>query len=185
MHRWVDMSEADFGVALINDCKYGYDAHEQKVRLTLVRGPSYPSPEADRGEHRLRYGLLVHAGLGDLHAVHRAAERFNNPVAVVGSPRRSEVTAGDLAHFSLAAVDVDNVSIETVKKAERSDALVLRVYEHSNRRAETTLRFGLPPKSVQKVNLMEENAEAPLALDGDAVVLSLRPFEIATLLVTF
>ncbi|QYO77157.1 alpha-mannosidase [Devosia salina] len=185
MHRWVDMSEADFGVALINDCKYGYDAHEQKVRLTLVRGPSYPSPEADRGEHRLRYGLLVHAGLGDLHAVHRAAERFNNPVAVVGSPRRSEATAGELAHFSLAAVDVDNVSIETVKKAERSDALVLRVFEHSNRRAETTLRFGLPPKSVRKVNLMEENAEAPLTLDGDAVVLSLRPFEIATLLVTF
>lgn len=185
MHRWVDMSEADFGVALINDCKYGYDAHEQKVRLTLVRGPSYPSPEADRGEHRLRYGLLVHAGLHDLHAVHRAAERFNNPVAVVGSPRHSEATAGELAHFSLAAVDVDNVSIETVKKAERSDALVLRVFEHSNRRAETTLRFGLPPKSVRKVNLMEENAEAPLTLDGDAVVLSLRPFEIATLLVTF
>ena len=184
MHRWVDMSEADFGVALINDCKYGYDAHEQTVRLTLVRGPSYPSPEADRGEHRLRYGLLVHAGLGDLHDVHRAAERFNNPIAVVGSPRRSE-EAGELAHFSLVAVDADNVSIETVKKAERSDALVLRVFEHANRRAEASLRFGLPPKSVRKVNLMEEDAEAPLTLDGDAVVLSLRPFEIATLLVTF
>ncbi|MCP8883314.1 glycosyl hydrolase-related protein [Devosia sp. XJ19-1] len=183
MHRWVDVSEADFGVALINDCKYGYDALEQMVRLTLVRGPSYPSPDADRGEHRLRYGLFVHDGLADLAQVHRAAERFNNPVTVIGAARLSEMPAAPLARFSLVRVDAPNVSIETVKKAEGSSAMVLRVFEHANRRAEARLDFGLPIKSVRKCNLMEEKIEAELTLDDGSLVLSLRPFEIVTLMV--
>jgi alpha-mannosidase len=185
MHRWVDMSEADFGAALINDCKYGYDALEQKVRLTLVRGPSYPSPDADRGEHRLRYGLLLHAGLADLDQVHRAAERFNNPITVIGTALPTDVPSAPLARFSLARIEGGSVSIETVKKAEQSDGVVLRVYEHANRRAEVALRFGLPVKSVQRANLMEENIEAPLTLDEGVLVLSLRPFEIVTLIVQF
>ncbi|MBJ3785955.1 alpha-mannosidase [Devosia sediminis] len=183
MHRWVDMSEADFGAALLNDCKYGYDAHEQMVRLTLVRGPNYPSPDADRGEHRLRYGLFIHQGVTDLGEVHRAAERFNNPVMVVGTARRSEPVDEKLSCFELVAVHAANVSIETVKKAEASDALVLRVFEHANRRAEARLTFGLPVRSVRRANLMEEEIEAPLVLDGNSLLLSLRPFEIVTLLV--
>src|SRR5690606_25734498 len=82
MQRWVDISEADFGVALLNDCKYGYDCLEQTVRLSPVRGSSFPAPDADLGEHRLRYGLFVHAGVADPAQVHRAAERCNNPIAV-------------------------------------------------------------------------------------------------------
>jgi alpha-mannosidase len=183
MHRWVDMSEADFGVALINDCKYGYDALEQMVRLTLVRGPSYPSPEADRGEHRMRYGLFVHDGLNDLAQVHRAAERFNNPVSVIGTPLRGEAPLSTLPSFGLVWVDVDNVCIETVKKAEASDAIVLRIYEHANRRAEARLSFGLPVRSVRRTNLMEEGDEGALTLDVNVLSLSLRPFEIVTLLI--
>lgn len=183
MHRWVDMSEADFGVALINDCKYGYDALEQQVRLTLVRGPSYPSPDADRGEHRLRYGLLVHGGLADLGEVHRAAERFNNPVAVFGTPQIAQAETEALTRFSLVTIEADTVTIETVKKAEDSDALVLRLFEHGNRRGPARLRFGVPVRSVRQVNLMEEDAEAPIPLSDNGVSLNLRPFEIVTLLV--
>ncbi|HEY9011675.1 MAG TPA: glycoside hydrolase family 38 C-terminal domain-containing protein, partial [Devosia sp.] len=81
MHRWVDLSEFDFGAAIINDCKYGYDAVESMVRITLVRGATFPDPASDRGVHRLKYALFVHAGVSDLEQVHLAAERFNNPVA--------------------------------------------------------------------------------------------------------
>lgn len=183
MHRWVDVSEADFGVALINDCKYGYDAIEQMVRLTLVRGPGYPSPEADRGEHRLSYGLFVHEGLSDLAQVHRTAERFNNPVSVIGTPRQSQVDTGLARRFSLAWAEADNVTIETVKRAEASDAIVLRIFEHANRRAETRLHFGFPVRSVRRSNLMEEDIREPLTLDENSLALSLRPFEIVTLLV--
>ncbi len=181
MHRWVDMSEADFGAALINDCKYGYDALEQTIRLTLVRGSVHPSPDADRGEHRFRYGLLVHDGVADLAEVHRAAERFNNPIAMVGTPRPGSSVATE--RFSLAGVDAANVTIETVKKAETSNALVLRVFEHANMRADARIAFGLKVKSVRVVNLMEEGHEEPLALEDNSVRLALRPFEIVTLMV--
>jgi alpha-mannosidase len=183
MHRWVDISEADFGIALLNDSKYAYDCHEQSVRLTLVRGSTHPHPEADRGEHRLRYALFVHDGIADLAHVHRAAERFNNPVAAIGSRAPSALAATDFGQFSFARVNVDNVALETVKKAETSDAVVLRLFEHANIRAEATISFGIPVKSVRMVNLMEESPSAPLEIRDNAVTLRLRPFEIATLLI--
>jgi alpha-mannosidase len=126
--------------------------------------------------------LRLHDGVADLAEVHRAAERFNNPVAVLGSvvPTSGQGISGA---FSLATVDVANVTIETVKKAERSDALVFRVFEHANTRADARIRFGLPVKSVRRTNLMEETDEGILAVTDNEVVLSLRPFEIATLLV--
>jgi alpha-mannosidase len=182
MHRWVDLSEADFGVALLNDSKYAYDCHEQSVRLTLVRGSTFPSPDADLGEHRIRYALFVHDGVADLADVHRAAERFNNPVAVIGSQKTSSMLA-ETGSFSFASVDQSNVTLETVKKAEKSDAVVLRIFEHANIRADATVTFGLPVKSVRVVNLMEEGAGKPLEIKNNGVSLSLRPFEITTLLI--
>ena len=183
MHRWVDLSEADFGVALLNDSKYAYDCLEQSVRLTLVRGSIFPSPDADLGEHHLRYALFVHDGVADLADVHRAAERFNNPVAVIGALAPAASATTELPSFSFASVDQSNVTLETVKKAEKSDALVLRVFEHANIRAEATITFGIPVKSVRIVNLMEEGASEPLPLRDNGVTLKLRPFEIATLLI--
>lgn len=183
MHRWVDLSEADFGAALLNDCKYGYDAVEQMVRLTLLRGSTHPDPDADLGTHHIRYALCVHDGISDLGQVHLAAERFNNPIATIGDTAAfANEATGEGASFSFAEVDSDNVTLETVKKAETRDALVMRVFEHTNRRVTATIRFGVPVKSVQLVNLMEEGGE-PVKLDGNAVTLSLKPFEIVTLLI--
>jgi alpha-mannosidase len=183
MHRWVDLSEPDFGVALLNDSKYAYDCHEQTVRLTLVRGSSFPSPDADIGEHRIRYGLFVHDGVVDLSSVHDAAERFNNPVAVIGNSHPVDAADADLGAFSLARVTAPNVTIETVKKAEASNALVLRVVETANQRARTRIEFGIPVGRVRPVDLMEENPGASLVVENGGVTLSLRPFEIVTLLV--
>ena len=183
MHRWVDLSESDFGVALLNDCKYAYDCLEQSVRLTLVRGSTFPSPDADLGEHRLRYALFVHDGVADLADVHRAAERFNNPVAVIGSLRPAAKPAVEFSSFSFASVDRSNVTLETVKKAEKSEDVVLRIFEHANIRAEATIAFGIPVKSVRVVNLMEEGDSKPLDLKNNSVTISLRPFEISTLLI--
>jgi alpha-mannosidase len=75
------------------------------------------------------------------------------------------------------------VTLETVKKAEASDALVLRLFEHANIRAEATISFGIPVKAVRSVNLMEEGDSKPLEIKDNSVILSLRPFEIATLLI--
>lgn len=184
MHRWVDMSEANFGAALLNNCKYGYDAVEQMVRLTLLCGPVFPDPDADLGEHRFRYALYVHEGISDLAQVGLAAERFNNPVAVVGDTSQIAIEVKDKSTaFSFAQVDQDNVTLETVKKAEDSNDLVLRVFEHANMRAKAKITFGIPVASVQSINMMEENP-APLVIEDNSVTLDLRPFEIVTILIT-
>ncbi len=180
MHRWLDMSEPDFGAALINDCKYGYDAHEQTLRLTLVRGTVHPHPQADQGEHRIRYALYLHAGTRDLETVHHMAERFNNPLRLIGTPGPQ----ADAAGFSLVSCSAANVAVETVKKAEDGAGLILRLFEHANRRATATIGFGLPVAAVHRTNLMEEDpTPLPLGPDG-TVTLDLRPFEIATLRIT-
>ena len=151
---------------------------EQMVRLTLLRGPVFPDPEADIGQHSFRFALRLHDGISDPAQVVRAAERFNNPIAVFGDASQGAPSA-DMS-FSFADVDCDNVTLETVKKAEDSDELILRIFEHANRRAKATVRFGLPIGSVHMVNLMEEGA-VPIAVENDAVVLKLRLFEIVTL----
>ena len=102
---------------------------------------------------------------------------------MVGNRTVAHHVASDLGAFSFASVDQSNVTLETVKKAEKSDALVLRLFEHANIRAEATITFGIPVKSVRVVNLMEEHAGKPLELKDNGVTLKLRPFEIATLLI--
>ena len=93
------------------------------------------------------------------------------------------VASAEPRQLSYASVDVANVTIETIKKAEASNDLVLRIFEHANTRATATITFGIPIKSVRIVNLMEEHPGEPLPITGNAVSLNLRPFEIATLLV--
>ena len=58
--KWVDLSEGDYGVALLNDCKYGHDIHDNVIRISLLRAPTEPDPEADQGEHRFAYSLFPH-----------------------------------------------------------------------------------------------------------------------------
>lgn len=181
MHRWIDLSEPDFGVAMLNDCKYGYDAKDQLLRLTLLNGSLFPDPEADLGPHDFRYAVYIHEGISDLGSVVLAAEKFNNPIAVVGDTntiRETDLAPG--AEFSFARTDSSNVTLETVKKAENGNNLILRVFEHSNRRVNSKINFGIPIKSVEIVNLMEEGSET-IGVIEDTITLELKPFEIVTL----
>ena len=173
MHRWVDFSEADFGVALLNDCKYGYDAHAKVLRLTLIKSPVFPWPEADQGEHRFRYALFLHAG--DLQAVHDEAEAFNLPLRLVEGSADALSTP-----LSLVEIVGQGVSVEAVKRAEDSDAIVLRLWETQGRRQSVTLRFA-ERWQVREANLLEQPLTT-LAGNTDALDLSFAPFQIRTLL---
>ncbi|PRX10633.1 UNVERIFIED_ORG: alpha-mannosidase [Martelella mediterranea] len=175
MHRWVSLSEPGFGVAFLNDCKYGYDARDTTVRLTLLRAPTYPWPEADQGEHRFRYGMMPHHGI-DGSAVSMAAEAFNHPFNLIegeGYPGSSD---------PVAPVTVDNaaIAIEAVKRAEDGDGLVLRLWERHGARQAARLEFADDIVAVAETDLLEEAGTA-LVLEGQAVTLNFAPFEIKTL----
>lgn len=173
MHRWVDFSEPGFGVALLNDSKYGYDAKGNVVRLTLIKSPIFPWPEADQGEHRFRYALFPHDG--DTRAVHAEAESLNVPLRAIAGGM------GDGRPVSLVEVTGGSASIDAIKQAEGSEAIIIRLWETEGRRQPATLRFGRTWQRIRTANLLETPITT-LATDASELTLSLTPFEIVTLL---
>ncbi|QQR37083.1 alpha-mannosidase [Devosia oryziradicis] len=174
MHRWVDLSEAGFGVAALNDCKYGYDAKGSTLRLTLIKSPVFPWPEADRGEHRFRYALLVHDG--DLQTVHNAASAFNLPLQLLAG---AAADAPDLV--PVATLDTDQIAIETVKAARSGWGTVLRLWETQGRAGTATLT--LPQAGRISEADLHEMETSVLSEDASSVTLQFRPFQIRTLVI--
>jgi alpha-mannosidase len=174
-HRWADLSEGDYGVSLLNDCKYGYDVHGNTLRLSLLRSPIEPDIHADEGAHTFTYSLYPHAWGWRNGAVREGAE-LNVPVLAVQVPK-SKGTEPPVAAF--ADVDADHVVIDTVKKHEDSGALIVRCYEAHGQRGNVALTFGRTPKAVTECDLMEENDE-PVSLRGNTVRFHITPYAIRT-----
>jgi alpha-mannosidase len=180
-HRWADLSDATFGVSLLNDSKYGWDTRGSRMRLSLLRAPIWPDSLADRGRQEFRYAVYPHRG--DWRAattVRRGVEL--NQALIAGTERSHPGAAGH--SWSFANVDAVNVYITALKRAEDSRARVLRLVEWHGRPTVTTLRFARPVSRVRLANLLEDPAATvPLAAGGRAVTVRLKPWEIVTLLV--
>ncbi|WP_328898060.1 alpha-mannosidase [Streptomyces sp. NBC_00236] len=180
-HRYLHLAEPGWGAALVNDSSYGHDVTRDvrpdggtttTARISLLRAPLFPDPDCDRGEHRLRYALVLGA---DIHDAIREGYHFNLPERAV---------PGGAAVEPLVRADEDSVVIEAVKLADdRSGDVVVRLYESGGARVRTVLRAGFPLASARITDLLErdlEDAAAP-AVRGPEVTLSLRPFQILTL----
>ncbi len=174
-HKWADLSEGDYGVALLNDCKYGYDVHDNVIRLTLLKSATSPDPYADEGEHLMTYSLLPHAG--DWRAeVIPAAYDLNDPLIL----RRASGGAGSTALASLVAVDAPNVVIETVKQAEDGSGVIVRLYEDQRRRGKFTLTTSFPLARAYHCNLLEADG-AEIQVLGGEIQLEIKPYQILNL----
>jgi len=178
--RWADLSEGDYGVSLLNDCKYGYDIRQNTLRLSLLRAPIDPDPYADEGTHEFTYSLYPHEGTWRDGTIENAAA-LNDPLRAVAA----EAHGGSLpAAFVFASVDADNVIIDTIKKSEDDTSVIVRLYEALGSRGPVELTFGRAPKSVCECDLMEEN-EQPVKVVGHFVRFDIKPYEIRTLKVVF
>ena len=176
MHKWTDISENGFGVALLNDCKYGVGVENSSLRISLMKAGTHPDARGDRGRHCFTYSLLPHACAFSVESVVRPAYELNVPMTTwVG-----EGHAG--SWDSLLTVDAPNVIVESVKRAEQGDAYVVRLYEAGKTGSRATVSFGVDVASVKETNLLEEDAR-PMTLAGNAVRFNIKPFEIKTLLV--
>jgi alpha-mannosidase len=180
-HKWVDLSEGDYGVSLLNDCKYGHDIHDNVIRLTLLRSPTLPDPMADFGEHTFTYSLLPHSGSWQENT-QREAYALNDPVisyqcsGISGQPQ----TKLSSDHYSLLTASAPNVVIETVKMAEDGDGIIIRLYESHRKRGPVTVRFASAVEAAWVTNLLEEN-ESTLGVENDSIHLNLKPYQIMTL----
>ena len=170
--KWVDLSEGDYGVSLLNDCKYGHDIKDNIMRITLLRSPTMPDPDADQGQHRFAYALLPHAGPLGMETIRRAYA-LNNPLIV-----HSAATA--TATGSLVCADRANVVIETIKQARDGNGIIVRLYEANRCRGPVELTTAFDFAACHETDLHENNQKL-LESTGNKVHFDLAPFQIKTL----
>ncbi len=174
--KWADLSEGDYGVALLNDCKYGYDIRGNVMRLSLLRAPTAPDREADRGHHEFVYALLPHVGDFRKGGVIEQACALNMPLHVIPTEPRTGALPASGSFFE---VDRPGVLIEAVKHAERDESVIVRLYEANGSRGPVTLITTLPVKHAFRADLMERTG-APVECEGGRISFSVKPFEIVT-----
>ena len=197
-HRYADLSEGDYGIALLNDSKYGYSCTGSTLCLSLLRSPKSPDPDCDMGTHSFRYGIYPHLG-GTIHngKVSRAAASFNannlcfhldkcvqeEPILDSNCISRDILLAG----FARVVPDGCGLIVDVLKVSEDEAAIVLRVAEVEGTRGVATISLAFPDIfSAKLINLNEEGLAAGtenlLFSWRDSNVFNLRisyrPFEI-------
>lgn len=175
-HKWADISENGYGVALLNDCKYGHSAQGSTLELTVLKAGTYPQP-ADLGVHIFSYSLLPHSGRLYEADVIRQAYSFNQPLMSMAVPENRGSVA---ERFSLVSCNQKNIIIDTVKKAEADDGMIVRLYDSFDMRCTVTVTVAEGFQKAYLCDLMENPLEE-LPFDGRTVTLPVKNFEIATL----
>jgi alpha-mannosidase len=177
--RWADLSDSTSGVSILNDGKYGWDCHGNVLRLSLLRSPLWPDSLADRGRHHFRFALYPHAGDWRVARTERLAAEYNTPLLAASEPSH----AGPLGRTAtFASVDAPGVELAWVKRAEDSEALVLRLVEWSGRPATATVTLRSTVVAAHKSNFLEDPGES-VPVTAHTLRVALRPYEIATVVV--
>ncbi len=172
-HRYVDLSDRDYGVALLNDCKYGHKVHENVLDLNLLRSPTHPDPDADQGAHVFTYSLLPHTGTLTESPVMAEASCLNVP-ALVFEGRRGAFTPP-------CRLEGSGVSLEVIKRAEKSRTVVIRLVETDGRQSTCRIIPADPKTVLVETNLVEWTEEGRFVPGPDgAVELALTPYAIRT-----
>jgi alpha-mannosidase len=180
--RWADLGDGTHGMSLLNQTKYGYDAVGNTLRLSLLRAPTWPDPEADQGHHHFHYALYPHAGTWADALTVRHGWEYDYPLTAVVTTAH----AGTLpAEHSFASVTPDNVVLTAVKKAEDADGLIFRVYEWEGKSADVEFHVPAGATGATVTNLMETAEGSPLTVEGDVVKAPIHPYEILTIRVDF
>ncbi|EPS37294.1 hypothetical protein H072_9057 [Dactylellina haptotyla CBS 200.50] len=165
-HKWADLSEATYGVAILNDCKYGFAVAGNTMRLSLIRAPKAPDAHADMGHHKIRYGIAPHEGPLD-HRVVRAGYDLNNPVRVqYTAPSNKLVIDGVwltgskniiLDHVKRGEDDEEFGDLTIVKR--KGNSVVVRMFDCMGGKSKATINSKWAIKKITKCNVLEDDLE--------------------------
>ena len=181
-HRFCDLSEPGYGVALLNDGKYGHSVRDNVIGVSLLRGPLYPDPYADEGVHRFTYSLFPHLGSWEEAGVVREAFALNSPLFRVDQSSVGPVTSRKAGFVTAGGIEL---ALGSLKRAEGGGALILRLYEPHGARGTASLRFGRTVEKVERTNLLEDSPVDELSVENEVVRFEVRPFEVTTLRLEF
>ena len=179
--RWADISDSKHGFSLLNDCKYGYDAKGNVLRLSLLRSPEWPDPHADEGHHEFTYSLYPHGGGWKDALTIRQGYELNYKLLSLPFGKHQ----GSLApEHSFLQVQPENVIVTAIKKAEDENSLVLRFYEWAGKESEVKIQLLPGAESAAETDLMERPI-GTLSLQSNVVSVHTKPYEIKTVKVQF
>jgi alpha-mannosidase len=180
--RWADLGDGKHGFSLINNSKYGYDDKDNVLRLSLLRSPTWPDPEADRGHQHFTYALYPHAGDWKQAMTVRHGYEYNYGLQAT----QVEAHAGAAApQQSWVSVEPGNVVLTALKKAEDEDGLIFRVYEWAGKDSDVKIHLPKGAISATVTNLMEKAEGASIPIADDTVKVPIHPYEILTVRVDY
>ncbi len=188
MGKWVDISDTNYGIAILNNGRNGFDAKDNVIRLSVIRGPWAPDPRADEGQHSVGYSIYPHRGGWRDGKVEFQALAFNSPLFALqepahASPQEQWVNKkGGLPDaYSFIKTDSDHVILYAMKQMEGfydTDA-ILRFFECEGREGDVSIQL---PRSIRVVetNLLEDTVVGPIG-EGQTIHFHMKPWEIKTL----
>ena len=188
-HKFADLSEAGYGVSILNDSKYGFATCGNVMRLSVLRAPKAPDAHADMGRHHIKWAIMPHIGSLGTDTIH-AAHNFNNPMKLVSvlteKPEKDFFTAISLTGSRSLVLDVikrgeDDEDVSRGELTKRSgQSVILRIYESMGGKSRGTIKTSLPVKKVFKTNVLEDDLEEQEIYGKSKSDIELRPFEVAT-----
>jgi alpha-mannosidase len=180
--RWADLGDGQHGFSLINESKYGYDDAGNVLRLTLLRSPTWPDPEADRGHQHFSFALYPHAGDWKQALTVRHGYNYNYKLKAV----QVEPHTGTLPlEHSFVTVKPENVVLTAMKKAEDSNALVLHMYEWAGKQANVEVTVPSGATSATETNLLEQPEGSALSVIHGRLTVPIHPYEILAVQVDY
>ncbi len=175
--KWVDKSQRDYGVAVLNNGKYGYRIKDDYIDINLLRSSAYPDVNADYGCHEFTYCLYPHKGDYVAGGVVQKAYELNQPLTVVKNTQGADISRDLLPLFKTTN---GTAVVEAVKLAEDGSGVVLRIYESSGGNTEFTVTPNFRFSRASVVNMLEEEL-TECSVSGGTVSAQLKPFEILTI----
>jgi alpha-mannosidase len=180
--RWADLGDGQHGFSLLNNSKYGYDDKDNVLRISLLRSPVWPDPDADRGHHHFTYALYPHAGDWKQAMTVRHGYEYNYRLTAT----QVQSHTGSLpADYSYVTVKPENVVLTALKKAEDENGLIFRVYEWAGKSGDVEIHLPKGATGATVTNLMEKPEGTPLKVVGDTVTAPIHPYEILTICVGY
>lgn len=188
-HKFADLSEANYGVSILNDCKYGFATVGNLMRLSLLRAPKAPDAHADMGRHVMKWAIMPHMGTLGSDTI-RAAHNFNNPMSLVSvltdRPEHDLFNAISLSGDKSLVLDCvkrgeDDQDVSTDNLPTRKgQSVILRMYESLGGKSRGSISTSLSVKKAYKTNILEDDLEEVKMSSKGKLDIELRPFEVAT-----
>jgi alpha-mannosidase len=176
--QWADLSDDEYGITILTDTKYGFDAKGNTISITLIRTSYEPDPDPDRGTHSFAYSLFPHrGGWKEAHSERRGYE-LNHALLTVYIDRKGGSLPGEKSFID---VDAESAVMSCFKKEQGGDGVIVRFYESKGNGCDVQVRFGFSVKGAAETDMVERPLKgAGVDLSGSVMKFSLKPYEIKT-----